>query len=122
MKRIDLGSMDYEIGDDLRLEYNGEPFTGEAVETAGGMVIAQAFYVDGIRHGTIKQWWANGNLRSDGEVFHGTPKGVHKKWHFNGQLAQETEFSEEGEILSRRSWDELGNPVPPRRRPNVSGR
>ncbi|MGW5384210.1 toxin-antitoxin system YwqK family antitoxin [Nocardia sp. NPDC003963] len=117
MKRINLNDMNHTIGDDLRLEYDGEPFTGEAVEEAAGLLFAQLFYVDGIRHGSSREWWDDGSLKSEGENFHGRPRGVYREWHRNGRLAGESVFSDAGDLITRSLWDEQGEPIRPRRRP-----
>lgn len=112
MKRINLNDMDHTTGDDLRLEdENGEPFTGEVVDEAAGLLLAQLFYSNGIPHGPSREWWDDGTLRSEGENYHGRPRGIFKRWHRNGQLARESIFSDDGVLIERREWDEGGDPI-----------
>ncbi|MGW5105766.1 toxin-antitoxin system YwqK family antitoxin [Nocardia sp. NPDC004123] len=113
VKRIDR-TYDYHqisTGDDLRLEYRGEPFTGEVVTTLGDQLLAQAFYVDGISHGLQRAWWSDGQLKSQGEMDFGTPQGVHREWHRNGRLAKERQFDEMGRLRAVQIWDESGSAV-----------
>lgn len=113
MKRIDYSVSRREIAtdDDLRLTYRGEPFTGEAVETIGDQLLFQVFYVDGIPHGPDREWWADGPIKSEGQVNYGVPAGIWRTWHHNGQLASEQEFDDEGDPIETRTWDESGNPI-----------
>ncbi|GAB2562478.1 toxin-antitoxin system YwqK family antitoxin [Nocardia heshunensis] len=118
MKRIDRTYDDDQIstGDDLRLEYRGEPFTGEVVTTLGDQLLTQTFYVNGVRHGLQRAWWSDGQLKSEGEVVFGTPEGVHKEWHRNGQLAKESHFDDMGRLRTVRAWGEDGSVIE-RKRP-----
>ncbi|BDT85158.1 hypothetical protein FMUAM8_09220 [Nocardia cyriacigeorgica] len=108
MKRIDLNIDETDSGDDLRLMYNGEPFTGEAVEAVGDQLLSQEFYVDGIAHGTTREWWPNGQLKMEGQVRHGLEYGVFRRWHENGQLAAENRFDDYGKLHTVHRWDENG--------------
>ncbi|RDI69303.1 toxin-antitoxin system YwqK family antitoxin [Nocardia pseudobrasiliensis] len=112
MNRIDLTFDEVSWDDDLRLTYCGEPYTGEAIETVGGaQVISRDFYVDGVLHGPTKQWWADGRIMTEGQMRHGLAVGVFRTWHNNGQLGSEVEFSDTGQEISRREWDEAGKPI-----------
>lgn len=110
--RINLVDMNHTHGDDLRLEDdNGEPFTGEAAEEAAGILLAQEFYSNGVPHGPSRERWDNGTRRSEGENYHGKPRGIFKRWHRNGRLVRENIFSDEGLLINRREWDEEGRPI-----------
>jgi hypothetical protein len=112
IKRLDLSTDKYSWGDDLRLEYQGEPFTGEVVETIGGVtVLSQDFYVDGIPDGPSREWYVDGTLEAEGRMSHGRPTGLFRRWHPNGQLAKEKEFNVRGELVATREWDENGQPI-----------
>jgi len=112
VKRIDIEDDAVEYADDMRLLYRGEPFTGEAVELVGEQLLTQQFYVEGIRHGPEREWWLDGGaLKSEGEMRHGSPVGVYRAWHHNGQLAEEREFGGDGRVTVARKWDKDGNPV-----------
>ncbi|WP_329375845.1 hypothetical protein OG625_00610 [Streptomyces sp. NBC_01351] len=110
-RRLDLSIDEVDTGDDLRLEYQGEPFTGEVAETIGDVLLSQVFYVNGIPHGPDREWWADGVLKSEGEVRHGLPYGTFRQWHHNGQLAAEKHFDDYGRLLTIDRWDENGNPL-----------
>ncbi|MBF6063795.1 hypothetical protein IU500_24465 [Nocardia terpenica] len=110
-KRINANFDPVSWDDDLRLEYQGEPFTGEVVETLGDQLLSQEFYVNGIPHGPNREWWSNGTLKLDGQARHGLPYGVFRTWHENGQLASEQHFSDDGQLHTVLEWDENGNPM-----------
>ncbi|KZM75406.1 toxin-antitoxin system YwqK family antitoxin [Nocardia terpenica] len=110
-KRINANFDPVSWDDDLRLEYQGEPFTGEVVETLGDQLLSQEFYVNGIPHGPDREWWENGALKSEGQVRHGRAYGVFRTWHENGQLASEKHFSDNGRLHTVLEWDENGNPI-----------
>ncbi|ATL66223.1 toxin-antitoxin system YwqK family antitoxin [Nocardia terpenica] len=103
---------------DLRLVYQGEPFTGEVVETLGDQLLSQEFYVNGISHGPDREWWPDGTLESEGQMRNGRPYGIYRRWHENGRLASEKHFSDDGRLHTVLEWDEAGNPIDtdPRRR------
>ena len=113
--RIDLDADRAEIGTDadLRLEYRGVPFTGEAVRFVGERLSAQTFYVNGVAHGPDREWWADGRPMSDGLLERGRPVGVWRRWYHNGRLAVERHFDAEGDLDEVRSWDENGAPIEP---------
>ncbi|MGW4245443.1 toxin-antitoxin system YwqK family antitoxin [Nocardia sp. NPDC004722] len=113
MNKIDYSASRDEIAtdDDLRLTFRGEPFTGEVVETIGDQLLTQEFYVDGVPHGPDREWWADGSLKSEGEVVYGRPQGTWRSWHPNGQIAEEREFNSKGHLTTVRKWDEDGNPI-----------
>lgn len=111
MTRIDLNQDPTSVSADLRLEYAGRPFTGEAVEElAPGQLLSQEFYVDGIRHGSSREWWPDGRLKSEGEICRGRPHGVFRRWHPNGQLAETCLFDDDGQLEAVRAWDPAGRP------------
>lgn len=111
MKRIDLNIDETDSGDDLRLMYNGEPFTCEAVEAVGDQLLSQEFYVDGINDGPTREWWGDGVLKSEGTTRRGRPTGLYRDWHSNGRLACERVFDERGRLTEVRTWDENGRPT-----------
>ncbi len=105
---------DTEFGSDLRYLYEGEPFTGEAVETISeGQVVALSTYRNGLAHGPMFEWYPDGQRKFEGEARDGRAVGVSREWHRNGQLAEERIFDEEGDLVSVRRWDEQGAPQPP---------
>jgi len=54
--RVNIDDLDFD--DDLQYFYNGEPLTGEAVETAPtGEVIVLTTFRNGIEHGPQRGWY-----------------------------------------------------------------
>ncbi|OXR45407.1 putative antitoxin YwqK [Nocardia cerradoensis] len=109
MNRIDINVDPITWGEDLRLEYRGELYSGEVVEMLGDQLLSQEFYVNGIRHGPSRKWWADGRMMSEGEMIAGRPSGVFRKWHPNGRVAEEVHFDGNGMLVARYRWDEDGN-------------
>ncbi|GAA1450784.1 hypothetical protein GCM10009602_47890 [Nocardiopsis tropica] len=88
----------------------GKPFSGEAIEVSGDKVISLTTFVGGVVDGPKKEWYESGQLRSEGEVIH--PQGavgVWREWSESGQLVQRKEFDEKGNMISWREWNEAGN-------------
>ncbi|HWR49191.1 MAG TPA: hypothetical protein VN327_16520, partial [Pseudonocardiaceae bacterium] len=108
---------DTDFDDDLRYFYQGEPFTGEAVETdPAGRVIGLITFRNGIAHGPDLEWYPDGTRRFEANVVNGNAVGISRQWHHNGQLAEETEFDERGEMVRFQHWNEDGSPAPVQQR------
>lgn len=109
--RIDWDQDVDDIGDgaDDRLEYRGEPYTGEIVQQGVDGLLAQEFYVNGIAHGPIREWWADGTPRSEGQVREGLEYGDFREWYKNGQLASVKHFDDHGMLVKLEEWDDDGN-------------
>lgn len=108
---------DTDIGDDLIYRYQGEPFTGELVETnRTGQIITLITLVEGRRHGPELSWFPTGQLETETILEHGRPIGTSRAWHSNGQLADERVFDEQGRVVESRRWNEDGSPAPVQRR------
>lgn len=113
--RINIDDLDFD--DDLQYFYRGEPFTGEAVETAPtGEVIALTTFRNGTEHGPQRGWYRDGSRHSEMTVVNGVAVGTAREWHPNGQIAEEGGFDENGEMVSLRRWNEDGSPAPVRQR------
>ncbi|MEU1985381.1 hypothetical protein [Nocardia sp. NPDC019395] len=110
MKRIDLNLDATSVDGDLRLEHNGQPFTGEVVEElVPGQLLSQEFYVDGLPHGSTREWWPDGHLKSEGENYRGKPRGVLRRWHPDGRPDTMSLFDENGELSAVKKWDRHGS-------------
>ncbi|MDG4835724.1 hypothetical protein O7631_04245 [Micromonospora sp. WMMD967] len=103
---------DVETEDDLRVTYQGEPFTGEVVERSPqGQVVALTTYFEGMEDGPSAEWYPTGERKAEGSVRYGTAVGVHEEWHRNGNLASRVEFDDQGRMLSQQRWAEDGTPI-----------
>lgn len=113
--RVNIDDLDFD--DDLQYFYKGEPFTGEAVETAPtGEVIALTTFRNGIEHGPQRGWYRDGSKKSEVTVVNRRAVGTAWEWHLNGQLAEESEFNDRGEMVHVRRWHEDGSPAPVQQR------
>jgi antitoxin component YwqK of YwqJK toxin-antitoxin module len=100
---------DLEWDDNNLPSYQGEPFTGESVETMpDGRLLSLTTYVDGLDEGPFRVWSGDGVLVVEGTSRRGRPVGVSREWYPNGAPKIEREYSEQGELLRYRSWDEDG--------------
>jgi antitoxin component YwqK of YwqJK toxin-antitoxin module len=112
VKRIDTRVDDVEWDDAMTLLHNGEPVTGDVVETTvDGFLLSSDHYVDGVLDGTTREWWAGGPLKSEGTARRGRLVGTYREWHDNGALALEKDFDTDGLVVAERRFDENGQPV-----------
>jgi antitoxin component YwqK of YwqJK toxin-antitoxin module len=112
VKRIDTRVDDVEWDDAMMLLHNGEPVTGEVVETTvDGFLVSSDRYVNGVLDGPTREWWAGGGLRAEGTARRGKLVGTYREWHDNGNLALEQEFDEHGLVVSERHFDRNGFPL-----------
>lgn len=111
-KRIDTRVDDVDWDDAMTLLHDGEPVTGDVVETTvDGFLLSSDHYEDGVLNGPTREWWAGGPLKSEGTARGGKLVGTYREWHSNGQLALEKEFDQYGLVVSERRFDENGYPV-----------
>lgn len=102
---------DVELYEGTYVQYNGEDFTGEVVETLeDGTIIALNTYLDGLEDGPQRAWDADGVLVSEYSASKGMPVGESKHYHENGQLRRLQEFDQFGTLRKREVWDENGVP------------
>jgi antitoxin component YwqK of YwqJK toxin-antitoxin module len=93
--------------------YQGEPLTGEVVDTApDGTVITLRSYRDGREEGPQREWYDDGTPESEYRVTDSKLTGETLDWHPNGRLARRQEFDEFGQLRMREVWDEDGQSVP----------
>ena len=106
--RINADDTDLDV--DGCVLYDGTPYTGEVEETApNGQVIAITSYYKGFEDGPTREWYRDGTKRVEGESRFGVGAvGLWREWHPNGRLAVERGFSERGQQLYLRGWDEAG--------------
>ena len=68
------------------------------------------FYVKGKQHGTQLCFWISGTFQSERDYKNGEKDGIQKWYYKNGQLGTKTNYIE-GEITSKKCWDENGNEI-----------
>jgi antitoxin component YwqK of YwqJK toxin-antitoxin module len=108
-RRIDTRVDDVEWDDNMTLLFNGEPVTGEVVETTvDGFVLSSDEYADGVLNGRTRQWWAGGPLMSEGTARYGRMVGPYRQWRDDGTLELEKEFDSNGVLIAQRQFDEHG--------------
>jgi antitoxin component YwqK of YwqJK toxin-antitoxin module len=107
MQRVDEDDLDWD--DDNLPTYHGEPFTGESVEYGrDGALLSLATYVDGHDDGPFKAWTNAGVLVVDGQSRNGVPVGTQREFYDDGTPKVEREYSDKGELLRLKRWDEHG--------------
>lgn len=110
-KRIDTRVDEVEWDAAMTLLHNGEPVTGDVVETTvDGFLMSSDHYVDGVLDGPTREWWAGGPLKSEGTASRGKLVGTYREWRDNGTLALEKEFGSDGLAVAERRFDENGRP------------
>jgi antitoxin component YwqK of YwqJK toxin-antitoxin module len=110
--RINLDDTSFGDDEDEVYRHNGEPITGEVIETdRDGNVIGLTPVVDGVANGVERVWYSDGTLQEEIPVANGVATGTSRRWHPNGRLAEERDFNARGELVSIREWDEHGTPV-----------
>ncbi|WP_146022049.1 toxin-antitoxin system YwqK family antitoxin [Streptomyces sp. CB02959] len=96
--------------EDARLHYEDDPFTGEVVSRdRQGRMIGLASYVDGVPSGPQNQWYPDGTKKKEGQTRYGLAVGEWRRWHPNGQLAEYSVFTPQGEYERLQKWDKEGN-------------
>lgn len=107
MIRVEEDDLDW---DDNNLpSHEGEPFTGESVETMpDGRLLSLTTYVEGLDEGPFRVWSGDGVLVVEGTSHLGRPVGVQREWYKNGAPKVEREYGEQGDLLRYRAWDEDG--------------
>ncbi len=98
--------------DGLWYELDSEkPFTGMMAEYwPGGEKKAEGELLDGQVNGKVIEWYEGGGMKSQTEYRGGELQGTAIGWYENGRKQAEVEFVD-GEEVSRREWDEEGNPI-----------
>jgi antitoxin component YwqK of YwqJK toxin-antitoxin module len=112
MRRIDIDDPEVDIDPGSGLTYQGRLFTGEAEEISPqGVTITISTYVDGHEEGPHLEWYNDGTPRVEGTIRNYRRIGTWRRWHPSGRLAEEVRFSDDGELVLKRRWDESGAPV-----------
>ena len=90
--------------------YNDQLLTGEIIglfENGDTSNIAQ--YRNGIKEGTTKKWWENGNLKFEGHYHLGNYHGVVAEWYENGQPYTLFNYDNGKESGKQQAWKPNGN-------------
>ena len=107
--RISFSDADFDDAD--RLIYNGELFTGVAVEDhLDGVIMGESTYLRGIQDGPERGYRSDGTLSVEHIYRTGIIVRV-RRWHENGQLALEKHNDSLGRLISEQRWDEDGNAI-----------
>jgi antitoxin component YwqK of YwqJK toxin-antitoxin module len=94
-------------GEDLDFEqgwamYKGLLFTGVAFERgSNGALYWEMPYRDGYAHGTEREWYPSGRLKSQREIVAGVVHGMACEWAEDGRLVIEAVY-EYGRLLERK--------------------
>lgn len=106
--RVNIDDTDFD--DSLRYFYQGEPLTGEAVETdLDGNVIELTTFRNGVEEGPQLAWYSDGSPKYESRLSNGNPVGVVRKWYRSGQLQEEREFDQHSKMLGVRQWNDDGS-------------
>ena len=78
----------------LLLDLNNKPFTGIAYSTStvSEKKLQESKYLKGLRHGTHKEWWENGNKKLQGRYKSGHKNGRWVGYFENGKIKSETNY------------------------------
>jgi antitoxin component YwqK of YwqJK toxin-antitoxin module len=110
MIRVNEADLDWD--DDNLPWYDGEPFTGECVETApDGRLLSLTTYENRLGEGPFRGWSNDGVLILEGTSHRNLPVGTQREWYGTGAPKYEREYGEQGRLLAYRHWDEDGNLV-----------
>lgn len=111
--RVNVNELDdeYNYAGSLVMVWEGQPFTGTAFQISPqGTLWCEQAYVEGTLDGVSKEWYLNGQLKSQTEYKWNRIHGRDQGWHEDGQPNYNS-FYELGIPLSEQQWDEQGNLV-----------
>ncbi|MEU3139358.1 toxin-antitoxin system YwqK family antitoxin [Nocardiopsis alba] len=109
MKRVNEEELEYDYDDYGAALLDGEPFTGEAIDKSGDVVVGLTTFVDGREDGPQVEWCESGQIRAEGWASRfGGAAGVWSEWNESGQLVERKELDEKGNLISWRQWGEDG--------------
>ncbi|MCG9768450.1 hypothetical protein L1D59_07490 [Pseudoalteromonas piscicida] len=105
MKKINDDLLD--VSDQMVYLYDGKPFTGVGVEESDGRLISETHYLDGMQHGTSKEWFPSGALNIETEFVKSVRHGVSREWFDTGEQQSYTLY-EFGIVVEQKVWSEKG--------------
>lgn len=110
-RRVEFDEL--EVVDSSVHHHDGAPFTGIAYETAlAGWLTEEMTFVEGIQTGVAREFDREGKVIVEEHYLSGKLHGQRKKWHPNGQLANDEKY-EFGTLVAANRWDEKGAPLSP---------
>ena len=90
---------------------SSEPFEGKAVSHhPNGQMMFKAEYRAGRQHGELVSFFADGQKQSEGTLVDGLFHGKVIYYHPNGEVQSHYVY-QNGEAISRKNWDAVGNMV-----------
>lgn len=104
--RQNFEELDYDHEKNLNL-FNGKPFSGIAFENNLDGTVNEVMMVNGIENGICKEWYASGNIKSEGHLYNNIAHGIWWTWNKEGSLTKERIF-EFGILVKEKIWDEQG--------------
>ncbi|NZA25579.1 hypothetical protein H0E84_04225 [Luteimonas sp. SJ-92] len=76
--------------------------------TAEGRLVEKAVYRHDELHGVLTRYGSAGGITEQGSYETGTPVGVHRTWHDDGQPKSVREFDDAGKAVDERRFDAAG--------------
>jgi len=76
-----------------------------------GQIEQQGDYVDGVREGLVRSWYADGQMRGEGRLHRNRRIGTWTMWHKNGQKRIETAYELGLKHGRSTAWDADGNVI-----------
>ena len=92
---LDVSNTDLESKENL-LYYKNQPFSGTLSSKVDTVVINEANYLNGKKHGKEQKLYANGEIAVLRFYQNGKKSGIHKAWWNNGQLKFVRQFDNYG--------------------------
>ena len=106
LPRVDFDEL--EPGEDQLMFWQGQPFTGVAVEFfPDGTLQSEVYHVNGLAHGPSRGWYPSGRLRDEMTLWYGALHGYKREWDEQGRLVSES-LGELGIGVAEKRWDVHG--------------
>jgi antitoxin component YwqK of YwqJK toxin-antitoxin module len=109
MQRVDFDSLQTKA--DQTIVYQGQPFTGIAVETrSDGTLMCETEFVEGVQNGASREWSTRGQLIAEDTYWNGSKHGICRRWLESGQPASEDTY-EYSIKTKHKEWDATGRMI-----------
>jgi len=73
-------------------QYLGDKLDGVSQVFSAGVLIEEAFYVDGQLHGPYRSFWHSGTAKEEGTFSRGSRVGIYRWYKLDGSLWQEHDY------------------------------